>query len=82
MHGNYLLTLNENKSMLAKLYQPRVPQNSMAYNEDAVKLTLPIQRGYIRLEIWETVIELWLDNKSALSGISLFSMIEGRYSYE
>lgn len=68
--------------MLAKLYQPRVPQNSMAYNEDAVKLTLPIQRGYIRLEIWETVIELWLDNKSALSGISLFSMIEGHCSYE
>jgi hypothetical protein len=28
------------------------------------------------MEIWETVIELGIDNKSALSGISLFSMIE------
>ena len=34
------------------------------------------------MEIWETVIELGLDNKSALSGISLFSMIEGHCSYE
>jgi hypothetical protein len=54
----------------------------MANNEDAVKLTLPVRRGCIRLEIWETVIELGLDNKSASSGISLFSMMEGRCSYE
>ena len=32
--------------------------------------------------MWETVIELGLDNKSALSGVSLFSMIEGHCSYE
>jgi hypothetical protein len=32
--------------------------------------------------IWETVIELEFDNKSALSSISLFSMIEGHCSYE
>ena len=32
--------------------------------------------------MWETVIELKFDNKSALSGISLFSMIEGHCSYE
>jgi protein-disulfide isomerase len=35
--------------MLAKLYQPRLPQNSMAYNEDAVKLTLPMdERDHIQ----------------------------------
>ena len=43
------MTLNENKSILAKLYQPRLPQNSMAYNEDAVKLTLPVsERDHIQ----------------------------------
>jgi protein-disulfide isomerase len=35
--------------MLAKLYQPRLPQNSMAYNEDAAKLTLPVsERDHIQ----------------------------------
>jgi protein-disulfide isomerase len=35
--------------MLAKLYQPRLPQNSMAYNEDAVKLNLPVsERDHIQ----------------------------------
>ena len=46
---NNPLTLNENKSMLAKLYQSRLHQNSMAYNEDAVKLTLPVsERDHIQ----------------------------------
>ena len=35
--------------MLAKLYQPRLPQNSMAYDEHAVKLTLPVsERDHIQ----------------------------------
>ena len=35
--------------MLAKLYQSRLPQNSMAYDEHAVKLTLPVsERDHIQ----------------------------------
>ena len=35
--------------MLVKLYQSRLPQNSMAYNEDAVKLTLSVsERDHIQ----------------------------------
>ena len=35
--------------MLVKLYQPRLPHNSMSYNEDAVKLTLPVsERDHIQ----------------------------------
>jgi protein-disulfide isomerase len=91
--------------MLAKLYQPRLPQNSMAYNEDAVKLNLPVsERDHIQGPNTEPVtlveygdyecpycaqayliikkVQERLGNKPALSGISLFSMIEGHCSYE
>ena len=91
--------------MLAKLYQPRLPQNSMTYNEDAVKLTLPVsERDHVQgpntapvtlveygdyecpycAQAYLIIKEVQerLGNKSALSGISLFSMIEGHCSYE
>ena len=49
MASLHIAECTENKSMLAKLYQPRLPQNSMTYDEYAVKLILSVsERDHIQ----------------------------------
>jgi hypothetical protein len=60
------------------------PPRTLAQGSDTAPVTLVEYGDYEcpYCALWETVIELGLGNKSALSGIFFFLMIEGRYSYE